>query len=138
MRLFAILSMIAWCASFMSCGSDDDDVKKGDKTSNLLIGTWEVVYESDDNDFIETLTIRFNPDNTYLSIVGDNHSTTIGETKGTYTYDPEINKLSFIYKDGDSDSATIVEISDTKLVLEWWDNSGTEVFPQEINTHLSL
>ena len=114
--LFAVVLSLG----FVSCGDDDDDVSKSE-----LVGKWECIknvgyerYEShpdwndewDNNG--EGVTIKLNEDGTY-SFMGES---------GTWKLD---GKKLMLTTEGETQTATILEMSSSKIVLEA-SESGTD------------
>lgn len=116
---FATLVMVALCAVFTSCGSDDED-KNGGNPVNPLVGTWEKVIE-EDGEIVEIWTWTFYADYTDIfteEFIGEYENKI--ESRGTYSYDPNTQKLDLGTKneDGTYNIAT-VKISGNKLILDW-------------------
>ena len=47
MRVFGILLVVALCAGFASCSSDDDENGDNQKYASLIVGSWQRLYEED-------------------------------------------------------------------------------------------
>lgn len=122
-RLFAALLMVALCAGFASCSSDDDEEKQGDKTLALLVGSWEYTHEwSSINGGTDVVvyTYKFNADKSYTYTETNDASFGDYEENGTYQYYSDTKKL-VLTDDGDSYSVVLLEISNNKLKI---DNDG--------------
>lgn len=130
-RLFATLLVVALCAGFTSCSDDDNEVKEGDKTLTLLVGTWEYTNEwSNTNGGTDVVvyTYQFNADKSYTYTETSDTSWHNYEENGTYNYYQDTKKLTLGDETG-SYAVTILEISDNKLII--YDDGDVEEYTRK-------
>lgn len=122
-NLLATLLMVVLCVGFTSCSDDDEEEKQGDRTLELLVGTWEYTHEwSNINGGTDVVvyTYKFNADKSYTYTEMSDTSFGDYEENGTYQYYSDTKKL-VLTDNGESYSVVLLEISKDKLKI---DNDG--------------
>ena len=123
-RFFATLLVIALCAGFTSCSSDDDDENKSDSP---LVGTWMMTKSIKDghtripgqNGFDNGLGLVFSANGTFYNLVENEKA-----EDGKYSYDEEGNTLTLIYTDDETLFCSVKSFSESALVISYTEGSS--------------
>lgn len=124
--LWLVIILTLLPISFVSCSDDDEE---GVGSTSELVGTWEIVSHTyqwkEDGIIIEEGTendsntrITFNEDGTCKGAEFYNDKWN-WDWNGTWSY--KNGKLSIAYPDSETETATVKELTSSKLVLEYID-----------------
>ncbi|MDC2008630.1 lipocalin family protein [Bacteroides thetaiotaomicron] len=123
-RFFATLLVIALCAGFTSCSSDDDDENE---SNSPLVGTWIMTKSIKDghiripgqNGFDDGLGLVFSANGTFYNLVENEKA-----EDGKYSYDEEGNTLTLIYTDDETLFCSVKSFSESALVISYTEGSS--------------
>ena len=123
-RFFATLLVIALCAGFTSCCSDDDDANE---SNSPLVGTWIMTKSIKDghiripgqNGFDDGLGLVFSANGTFYNLVENEKA-----EDGKYSYDEEGNTLTLIYTDDETLFCSVKSFSESALVISYTEGSS--------------
>ena len=135
MKKFIYLLLIPLCMGFVACGGDDEEEQQQQQqqqqeTKNPLVGTWERVEKIDfssGNKWTYTYTFKndgkyeYIRNETFTSKEPGEDSNTSYYTKGNYAYDSTTRTLSIVSDEGESQSFTVLTLTDNILTIMEYD-----------------